>query len=286
MASKYALIAVDSLLQDLMQNEEPFGGKIIIAGGDFRQVLPVVPRGSEGQIMQETVKYCPLWRLFRTFSLVTNMRTADCTGAGGDNFRQLLLRIGNGTEPSNASDQIQLADNFSVPSQEALIQFVYQDFERLEEKTILTAKNDDSFMINDSILDMMPGDARTFGSADSFVSETGQDNDTIGRWLLEYVNSLTPNGYPRHLLRVKKGAIVMLLRNLDVERGLTNGTRLIVDDFGEGDRRNVLKCKIASGRLRGETVLIPRIPVIGQSTNLGLPFALRRKQFPFDCPLP
>jgi hypothetical protein len=33
--------AMNRAFQDLMDNEEPFGGKIIIFGGGFRQTLPV-----------------------------------------------------------------------------------------------------------------------------------------------------------------------------------------------------------------------------------------------------
>ncbi|VDP21600.1 unnamed protein product [Heligmosomoides polygyrus] len=45
-ALKQALEAVNSLLQDIMQKNEPFGGKILLLGGDFRQVLPVVEKGN------------------------------------------------------------------------------------------------------------------------------------------------------------------------------------------------------------------------------------------------
>ncbi len=42
---------VDRTLRDLMQldnaqaTEKIFGGKIVVLGGDFRQILPVVPKG-------------------------------------------------------------------------------------------------------------------------------------------------------------------------------------------------------------------------------------------------
>ena len=42
MTSKLAFEAVDNLLRDVCNNEEPFGGKIIIISGDFRQTLPIV----------------------------------------------------------------------------------------------------------------------------------------------------------------------------------------------------------------------------------------------------
>ena len=39
-----ALKAVDVLLRDITQADKPFGGKFMFLGGDFRQVLPVIPR--------------------------------------------------------------------------------------------------------------------------------------------------------------------------------------------------------------------------------------------------
>jgi hypothetical protein len=45
MANKAAFEAVDSLLYSLTASPLPFGGKILIAVGDFRQVAPVVKGG-------------------------------------------------------------------------------------------------------------------------------------------------------------------------------------------------------------------------------------------------
>ena len=42
MSPKLALEAIDDLLRDLMQSDDPFGGKQMILGGDFRQIPPVV----------------------------------------------------------------------------------------------------------------------------------------------------------------------------------------------------------------------------------------------------
>ncbi|KAK6150856.1 hypothetical protein DH2020_015788 [Rehmannia glutinosa] len=42
MAKRWATENVDKLLKDVMGNKDDFGGKIIVFGGDFRQVLPVV----------------------------------------------------------------------------------------------------------------------------------------------------------------------------------------------------------------------------------------------------
>ena len=36
MAYKHSLNAIDKCLQDLMDNKQPFGGKTVVIGGDFR----------------------------------------------------------------------------------------------------------------------------------------------------------------------------------------------------------------------------------------------------------
>lgn len=48
----------------------------------------------------------------------------------------------------------------------------------------------------------------------------------------------TPSGYPKHELKVKVGAVVMLLRNFSVFQGLNNGTRLIVEEIGT----HIIRC--------------------------------------------
>ena len=44
----------------------------------------------------------------------------------------------------------------------------------------------------------------------------------------EFLNTLTPNGLPPHVLKLKIGCPVILLRNIDPANRLCNGTRLII----------------------------------------------------------
>ncbi|XP_021729723.1 ATP-dependent DNA helicase PIF1-like [Chenopodium quinoa] len=52
MANKANLQSLDLLLQDICDSTTLFGGKLVILGGDFRQVLPVVPQKSLKQAVE------------------------------------------------------------------------------------------------------------------------------------------------------------------------------------------------------------------------------------------
>ena len=77
----------------------------------------------------------------------------------------------------------------------------------------------------------------------------------------------------------------MLLRNLDVQNNLCNGTRLRVcaivfpNSLSQVEQlgRFILMCTFVSGPRSGEMVIIPRID---NYCDQNLPFRLRRRQFP------
>jgi ATP-dependent DNA helicase PIF1 len=55
MAHKYCFETLDRTLQDLMSGtskaDNIFGGKVVVFGGDFRQILPVIPKGTRSEIV-------------------------------------------------------------------------------------------------------------------------------------------------------------------------------------------------------------------------------------------
>ncbi|XP_076908138.1 ATP-dependent DNA helicase RRM3-like [Bidens hawaiensis] len=55
MVHKHGFEALDRLLKDIFQSELPFGGKVIVFGGDFWQILHVVPGGSRLQIVNASL---------------------------------------------------------------------------------------------------------------------------------------------------------------------------------------------------------------------------------------
>ncbi|GKF13607.1 ATP-dependent DNA helicase PIF1-like protein, partial [Tanacetum coccineum] len=61
MAKRRAVEALDRSMQDITGMRLPFGGKIMVLGGDFRQVLPVVRRETRAQIVDFSLRMSPLW---------------------------------------------------------------------------------------------------------------------------------------------------------------------------------------------------------------------------------
>ena len=51
MTKRQNVEALDNSLRDIMGRPNLFGGKNVVLGGDFRQVLPVVQKGSGAQIV-------------------------------------------------------------------------------------------------------------------------------------------------------------------------------------------------------------------------------------------
>ncbi len=69
MINKLAFEAVDRTLRDLIDKNEPFGGIVFVMPGDFRQVLPVIPRGSHADIVSASIKNSYLWESVQVFRL-------------------------------------------------------------------------------------------------------------------------------------------------------------------------------------------------------------------------
>jgi hypothetical protein len=75
MAHKHVFEAMNRMLQHVMGVVDPtlkdmlFGGKVVVMGGDFRQILPVVPRGTRGQIVHASLKRSAvLWHVLKCVS--------------------------------------------------------------------------------------------------------------------------------------------------------------------------------------------------------------------------
>jgi ATP-dependent DNA helicase PIF1 len=68
MTHKIAFEALDRTLCHLLSlslssenNRLPFGGKVVVLGGDLRQTLPIIEGGSRSEIVDSTIVNSSLW---------------------------------------------------------------------------------------------------------------------------------------------------------------------------------------------------------------------------------
>ena len=281
MCSKYMLNAVSRFYQDLLDDKScPFGGAVVVCGGDFRQQPPVIKRGKKADVLSLCVKKSNIWHKFLPIRLTENMRARESEKS----FCEWLLKIGNGDEGVWAEiGADKLLDSSKVPEGcspfDALIESVfgmdstnlgYIDHEKLASSAILCARNEHTHLINEEILSRLPGEMSVSHSVDSAV---GVDDSPV-EYPPEFLHGLYPSGMPPHELKLKVGCVVMLLRNTNASRGLCNGTRLIVQRVGQ----KVLECSLLNGVNKGQRVFIPKVKL--EPSDLELGFRFFRYQFP------
>ncbi|SCV74472.1 BQ2448_8111 [Microbotryum intermedium] len=279
MAHRFAVEAVDRLLRDLRENDELFGGVTTNFAGtrDFRQCLPVVPKGTPAQIVDASLIKADFWRHVRVLRLTENMRLISNADAMDEaqlartrDFAEWLLKVGEGRKCKygRLPDYLLLPDDQRTV--EGLIDFVYP--------AILAPHNSTADRINTKLLEEFDGDFFEYRSADEVV-EASEAGAGIAPELIspEYIHSINPPNFPAHHLRLKEGIPVVLLRNLDPDAGLCNGTRLIVSHA----RSRVIQAVILTGDRAGTTVFIPRVRLETNATSSHqLAFTMRRLQFP------
>ncbi|XP_071693584.1 uncharacterized protein [Rutidosis leptorrhynchoides] len=242
---------LDRTLRDLMNDcNTPFGGKLIIFGGDFRQTLPVTRRGSKQEIISSSIVYSYLWSYFKVHVLSENMRLQK-PGVNSIEkknikiFSSWLLNVGNGNlgipdeeDPSNAS-WINIPSKYCIEHDENgmlnLISFIYNDdllqnpsASLLQQQVIVCPKNNDADSINESILSMVRRQETTYLSFDMAIPRINDKGETELLYPIEYLNNLHYPSLPPHRLQLKAGVPVILVRNINLAGGLCNGTRMIV----------------------------------------------------------
>jgi hypothetical protein len=111
MMHRHLFELLDRTLRDIMSKVNPqlehvpFGGKVIVMGGDFRQLLPVVPRGTKSMTVDAALKSSSLWQHVQVLLLHENMRVKKLQEEGASEetvakfvaFSDFLLALGNGT---------------------------------------------------------------------------------------------------------------------------------------------------------------------------------------------
>ena len=207
---------VDRSLRDLLNSEEVFGGIPVVCSGDFRQLLPVVKGGTAANIVDACLLNSPLWPTFDVFHLRENLRLTLQGDEQAGEYAEFLLALGEGRLPEDEEGRITLPDDILVPdgtTREEFVKMIFGTFQDLDDRAILAPFNDQVDAINEVCTGMFPGPLRVYTSIDSIDDETAATHFPV-----ELLNSLNPGGLPQHVIGVKPGRPVMLLRNLEPPR--------------------------------------------------------------------
>ncbi|GKD91792.1 ATP-dependent DNA helicase PIF1-like protein [Tanacetum coccineum] len=106
MINRLAYEAFDRTLRDICtgtytaNSDKVFGGKVVVFGGDFRQILPVIPNGSRQDIVHASLNMSYLWQHCTVLKLTKNMRLrVGCNPEDAEDindFADWILSIGEG----------------------------------------------------------------------------------------------------------------------------------------------------------------------------------------------
>ncbi|KAI5390770.1 hypothetical protein KIW84_075891 [Lathyrus oleraceus] len=191
MTNKNCLEALGRSLQDICSNNAPFGGKVLIMGGDFCQVLPVVRKGTKAQMISACIVQSHLWNHAKILCLRQNMRSLH-----DQEFVEFLIRIGDGVEPTKPDDMVRLPLHIAISwegehSIQVLIQHIFPNLELhgwdapyMVQRAILTPTNDDVQKLNDMIIDQFPGEEHNLLSFDEV------EGDNYNLYQQEFLNSI------------------------------------------------------------------------------------------------
>jgi|SRR3984957_11722431 len=188
---------VDETCRRVTESNEPFGNKIFILLGDFRQTCPVIRGGTRRQVVDANIRSSPLWSTFSIRRLTQPYRNAE-----DPEFANFVDTIGDGAGPDVCLDFLNI-----VHDPQQLVDFVYPD-EMLQnpmaclKRAILAPTNRQVNHYNKAILDRLPGESRTYLAADS-LKEASEVGLVPPNSVLDHVARQTPPGLPDHTLKIK-----------------------------------------------------------------------------------
>lgn len=192
------------------EHEKPFGGLQIVFSGDFLQLPPVKAQWVfESIIWKEMIQDS----LIFPFVLDIPKRYADLE------WFEMLLRI---RKAAHTVEDVKFLRSRVKAYDAWLKSSASRDIGSVK-PTVLHSKNDDVNTENERELKKLPGEPIAFRAEDIPVHYNNYART-------EHYKKALDEAIPEHIL-LKTGAQVMLKANLDVKRGLANGSRGVVMDI-------------------------------------------------------
>lgn len=233
----------------------PFGGIQLVVCGDFLQ-LPPVSRGRNSSLDTQFCFQAESWArcMDVCVELTTVFRQKD------NEFIQLLQEMRHGE--CSAEQQKRLASMYLPWEERGLSTGYNEDAMRDIRPTILYPHRADVEDINVRELSLLQGQEKTF-----YAEDTGE----------EYARgSLASNCPAPTELKLKRGAQVMLVRNLNFDRQLVNGARGVVLGFVNSEKTGGRDAPFVEF-LNGTRMVLAQAEWAVESGGKVL---ARRKQFP------
>ncbi|XP_031097065.1 uncharacterized protein LOC116001320 [Ipomoea triloba] len=284
-------------MRDLFQFVDPnsstktFGGKTVVLGGDFRQILPVVPKGTRQDIVSSAINSLYLWNSCKVLKLTKNLRLST-VDAHVDlhsltEFANWIANIGDGNigGPNNGYAEVQIPKSMLLSSNSdhiaTIVNSTFPMFvngnsspQFLEGRAILAPTLDVVNSVNEYMSALHTSESKTYFRSDTVCKADADNGILADAHTPEFLNGIRVSGVPNHSLTLKIGSPVILMRNIDHSLGLCNGIRLIISKLAD----RVIEAQIMTGANQGTKVLIPRM--LMSPSDPRLPFKFQRRQFP------
>lgn len=263
---KGMIAEVDIVLQRLMKCQRPFGGKVVLLAGDFRECLPIVEgEGKDG--VENCIKYASgIWPHLKHICFTKNMRFKF------QHDFDYVNSVGIGRE-----DHVAMPEKCQVNNNRDLIEATFgrpvprMSVNDANNKIILTLTNVTEKTMNRQCLNTMNGYSYVFDSMDN-VRKLRYNEPSKQFHSLNYFNPILPNDFPAAQIDLKLGAPIVLKR---WHKDLQPGTRLVVMQC-LGNR--AIRAMVVSGPMMNQTREISRMKHVVRLNNQNLEF--RRYQLP------
>ena len=181
--------------------------------------------------MHRTLKASYIWRHTKVYHLHENMRVK-LAGKNDKEYAEFLLQIGEGKVPTCldiGQDMIEI-DKSMKSKAATLAEFCKSIFTNLKgkikngmktrdikpdwskdiiDRAIIAPKNTHVDRVNEILMNEIEGEEFILKSADKVLNEKDEF-----KFPTEWLNNQNPSGTPPHRLLLKRGAPIMLLRNL------------------------------------------------------------------------
>ncbi|CAN0439159.1 unnamed protein product, partial [Ectocarpus fasciculatus] len=196
------------------------------------QLAPVVVNGAEADTCAASVLSSSYYRArVKVFRLTKTMRNRE-----DPPFSKMVDDIGDGVSPVDEEGFTTISGVQTEQDLEKSIDFVFplevlKDPIACAKRAVISLHKDTVDDINDRVLTRIPDVCHTLEGR-TLLDHEHLEGDTDDVFCMsDYLSLLQPPGIPAHTIRLKKGVVVMLCRNLSIDDKLTNGSKVLVMDI-------------------------------------------------------